>query len=269
MAFPWAAVIGAGSSLAGGLIGSAGQAAANQANRDIADNANVAAAERAYAAQQFSEYMSNTAYQRTMEDMKKAGLNPILAYQQGGASTPQGVAAPVHTATMENELEAFGEGVSSAAQRAKDAESVELMREQAKNTTSQTELNKANEVLAKALDEKAKQDTVTSGKQADRLDAEKALVDQQTRNAMIQSGILSHNATSAFHESRIREAEADNANRYGPGTAGNVGATGERVIRRLIDAIKNPKAAVPSVTSARQSARESSPLWGAFDRLFR
>ena len=38
----------------------------------------------------FQEEMSNTSYQRGMEDMRKAGLNPILAGKMGGASTPTG-----------------------------------------------------------------------------------------------------------------------------------------------------------------------------------
>lgn len=39
---------------------------------------------------EWQEYMANTEYQRAVADARKAGINPMLIAQQGGASTPSG-----------------------------------------------------------------------------------------------------------------------------------------------------------------------------------
>jgi len=93
----WGSVALAGASLLGGMYGAnkaeQGQTSANRSNERIAVE------NRA-----FQERMSNTAVQRKQADLKKAGINPILAAggggaggAAGGASTPQG-----STAKMEN-----------------------------------------------------------------------------------------------------------------------------------------------------------------------
>lgn len=67
-----------------------GSAIATSWARDDSDTA----AQRDQAAVQkqmdYSERMSNTAWQRGTADMKAAGINPMLAFQQGGASSPTG-----------------------------------------------------------------------------------------------------------------------------------------------------------------------------------
>jgi len=76
------AIAGAAGTLGAGVLNYFGQKSANKANLTSARES-----------MDFQERMSSTSYQRGMEDMRKAGLNPILAHSKGGASTPGGAQA--------------------------------------------------------------------------------------------------------------------------------------------------------------------------------
>ena len=121
-------LIAAGVGAAGGLLGGLMQNASNE---------KISAKQMA-----FQERMSNTSFQRGMADMKKAGLNPILAYQKGGADSPSGAGIPA-----QNVGSAAVEGASRAVSSAKEAS---MMRSQIENLEQDTELKAASVKSAEA-----------------------------------------------------------------------------------------------------------------------
>lgn len=126
----WEFVLPAAASVVGGLLGKEGQEDTNAANSDI-NNAQMAFnREEAEKNRTFQESQRTTQYQVAMKDMAAAGLNPMLAYQNGGARPTSGAQANSGSMLrMENVNQAGINGAIAAAQIA--------------NTQSQTKVNEA------------------------------------------------------------------------------------------------------------------------------
>lgn len=82
-----------------------------------AEKQNAANKENAQTQMDYQERLSNSSYQRAMADMKAAGLNPMLAFSQGGASTPSGALPTVNSETKTK----LGEFVANSALGVKNA----------------------------------------------------------------------------------------------------------------------------------------------------
>lgn len=86
----------------GGIAGYFGQQAANDANSAQALRSMEFTKDQAQQQMAFQERMRNSAYQASMQDMKNAGLNPILAYKMGGASVPSGASGSGAQGVIQN-----------------------------------------------------------------------------------------------------------------------------------------------------------------------
>lgn len=134
--------------LLGGIFDSGAQDSANATNIQLAREAREFNASQAKTQMEFQERMSSTAYQRAVKDMSAAGINPMLAFSQGGASSPMGVSATSPVASVDSISPGKGieKGIGTA------LEALRVKRE-LNETDSRIRLNEAQEIAAHASSE--------------------------------------------------------------------------------------------------------------------
>lgn len=178
-----------GGALLGGIFSAKGQSKANKSNERIArDN------------RAFQKMMSDSAIQRRMQDMRKGGLNPILA-GKFDASTPSGAVA-----TMGNVGGAAAEGAQKGAAAA-------LSITTAKNVQAQTRITNLNADLLEPRAWAARK-IMSTGKQIGQ-NISTAKTFPLIQEAIGRGEPLSGEASTAYEQSKSRSEPARTHNEAG------------------------------------------------------
>ncbi len=187
-----------------------------------AHKANVANIHSAREQMAFQERMRGTQYQAAMDDMRKAGLNPILAAKVGGAGTPAGAMANV-----QSESGGLGESVGKASSSASEALRMKADIEKIKSDT----------ILSNALASKAVSDARNT---TDATAAQVRNTDANTQNVLQNIGIK---APTADMMDVVGNATSDVSRivKGGPGILTSLGDIGRSISRGLADVVHGPK----------------------------
>lgn len=230
-------IASAAASVLGGIMGNKASAKQAEANRD------------------WQERMSNTAHEREVQDLRNAGLNPILSATKGlgGASTPSGSTAPqndvispaIHSATnavakiyeTENAKatnDAITQGTATAKELEKKYEAEKLSTiAGTTNHPLQGELLKAQAAEAAARTKNAPLTGAETVAHTEKMRAETANQPAVGANLRSQTQLNSALATTQAYDQALKSVQTDLA-------AKNIDLTSTE-IKRLVQVIKTSK----------------------------
>lgn len=231
-------IFGVDDFLIGTAVSGLGSLATNLFNKDNVEETNKANAQQAQMNRDFQERMSNTAYQRGMADMKQAGLNPILAYQKGGASSPSGAQAAMQPFEIKGNPSADAVNTGLALRRS--AQELENMKATQLNIATDTALKEANAAKTMSEDRILGQNLTVAEREA-----LKAKLDKEVYTNSVGAG-MRKTGTYADEANRIAEPLTNNA-------------------KKLVDTIKPWKSAPSRQTSTVTTKSDGS--WIHQDRF--
>lgn len=187
----WGTVASLGASLLSNYLTSQGQEAANEQN---------VALQREN--QEWLEKMSNTAHQREINDLRSAGLNPILTATGGsGASTPASQPAKVES-TASHLPQNLQTSLSNALGYAQLENSMEQVSYQAAQMASQIQLNQKQ---MQKIDEEIANIRANTGYQIANTDTTKSIAGMNTA----LSGLYEQKTDTEYQQTRKVGAEAE------------------------------------------------------------
>lgn len=195
-----------------GVFGAGGQLAANRANRAEAARNRQFQSGQAQEQMAFQERMRNTSWQAGIADMEAAGLNPALAYSQGGASVPGGASGSGSQAAPAGDL------VGSAMQAMQMRKTLKLLDEQVAKTREEK-----RSAQATADVEEARSGMLTRGKLAEDIGTDgvsgptllRRLVESEVQSGMAGAQNLRAQEERTRSLTRMQEPIADLADRFG------------------------------------------------------